>query len=204
MPACSAARAAAVAATRHRCAAQATVGLGRQAGRGEDRKQPPGTHVAVGATGRCVGIGHGPALVEDGVTGRTAEFVNGQVTDLLRLGSLRERHRRVSSSPHSPPPAYRARRNLGRVETRARQSAGSCAVRSAGHGSTGVLPGDGLGQKAAAPSGGARRWALALLGRRRALLGLGWVLGRVLFLVAQAVVEAAEQAAVFLGGLAAC
>jgi hypothetical protein len=45
--------------------------------------------VAVGATRRCVGIGHGTALVEDGVTSRTAEFVNGHVVD-LRCGSLRE------------------------------------------------------------------------------------------------------------------
>src|SRR5580693_3526083 len=85
----SAARAAAAAAARHRCPAHAAGGLGRQAGGGEDREEPPGTHVAVGATRRRVGIGHGPALVEDGVTGRTAEFVNGHVVN-LRCGSLRE------------------------------------------------------------------------------------------------------------------
>jgi hypothetical protein len=56
--------------------------------------------------------------------------------------------------------------------------------------------GAGRARGGAAPSGGAGRWALALL---------GWclVLGRVLFLVAHAVVEPAEQAAVVLGGLTA-
>ncbi len=40
-------------------------------------QQPPRTHVTVGTGRRRVSVGHGPALVEDGVTGRTAEFVDG-------------------------------------------------------------------------------------------------------------------------------
>ena len=51
----------------------------------------------------------------------------------------------------------------------------------------GVLRGAGWARRRAAPSGSGRRWALAC-----------WAV--VLLLVAQAVVEAAEQAAVLLGG----
>jgi hypothetical protein len=90
MPARSATRTAAAAAARHRCTAHATGGLGGQAGRGEDGEQPPRTHVPVGTARRRVGIGHGSALVEDGVTRRTAELVNRHVVD-LRCGSLCER-----------------------------------------------------------------------------------------------------------------
>src|ERR1700735_4216259 len=79
MPASSAEGAAAAAAARNRSATHAAGGLGRQACRGEDGQQPPGADVTVGATRPRLGIGHGPALVEDGVTGRTAEFVNGHV-----------------------------------------------------------------------------------------------------------------------------
>jgi hypothetical protein len=126
----SAARAAAAAATRHRCSAHAASGLGRQASGGEDGEQPPGTHVAVGATRRRVSIGHGPALVEDGVTGRTAEFVNGHVVN-LRCGSLREHTgcdefatplAALPYSPHSSRPRQRQGSRPCRV--RARQSAG--------------------------------------------------------------------------------
>ena len=73
------------------------VGLGRQAGGGEDGEQAPGAHVPVGAAGRRVGIGHGPALVEDGVTGRTAEFVDGHGGGPPRPGSLREDPRGLPS-----------------------------------------------------------------------------------------------------------
>ena len=41
---------------------------------GSRRRAPD---VTVGAARRRVGVGHGPALVEDGVTGRAAEFVDG-------------------------------------------------------------------------------------------------------------------------------
>jgi hypothetical protein len=158
MPACSAARAAAAAATRHRCAAQATGGLGRQAGRGEDREQPSGTHVAVGATRRCVGIGHGTTLVEDGVTGRTAEFVNGHVVD-LRCGSLREHPVKASSSPHCL--------HLHLCAGAPRRPAVSL-FRSAGRGSAGVVPGAGAMREElpvaspprhAALGGGRWRWS---------------------------------------------
>src|ERR1700728_2884102 len=104
----SAARAAAAAAARHRCPAHAAGGL-RRPGGGEDREEPPGTHVAVGATRRRVGIGHGAALVEHGVTGRTTEFVNGHVVD-LRCGSLREHTGPdqfvTALAPPSPEPAH--------------------------------------------------------------------------------------------------
>src|ERR1700677_1519695 len=53
----------------------------------------------------------------------------------------------------------------------------------------------GAARRLAAPSRCARRWPLALVG-----VGLG----RVLFLVPEAVVETAEQAAVVLGGQPAC
>ena len=99
----------------------------------------------------ALGIGHGPALVEDGVTGRTAEFVNGQVTDLLRLGSLREHHRHVSSSPHSPPHAPAERRSPGALKP-GRAKAPECSVfHSAGHTSTGVLPGAGWARRGGRP-----------------------------------------------------
>ena len=103
MSARSAAGAAAAAATRHWCSAHGTGGLGRQAGRGEDREQPPGADVAVGATRRRVGIGHGPALVKDGVTGRTAELVDGHVMN-LRCGSLREHACHVERDRTHPRP----------------------------------------------------------------------------------------------------
>src|SRR3984957_11576921 len=132
MSARSAARAAAAAATRHRRSAHAARGPCRQAGGGGDGRQPPGTYVAVGAAGRRVGIGHGPALVEDGVTGRTAEFVDGHEMDLLRSGSLRERPVTVSSSPHSTP-LHGTRRYPDALKPGRAKAPGCVAFQSAGH-----------------------------------------------------------------------
>ena len=51
--------------------------LGRMAGGGEDREQPAGADMAAGAGRRSIGVGHGTALVEHGMTAGAAELVDG-------------------------------------------------------------------------------------------------------------------------------
>ena len=169
----SAARAAAAAATRHRCPAHAAGGLGRQAGGGEDGQQPPGAHVAVGATRRRIGIGHGPALVEDGMTGRTAEFVNGHVVN-LRCGSLREHTgcdefvAALAALAALCGCACNCSWAAPRLETGRAKAPARCLfeMRRPCIGRR-VLPGAEAGglPAGAAPSGCARRWPLALVAR---------------------------------------
>ena len=50
-------------------------GSAGQSGGGEDGQQAPGAHVTIGTGGGDVGLGHGAAIVEDGLAGRAAEFV---------------------------------------------------------------------------------------------------------------------------------
>ena len=106
--------------------------LGRQAGGGEDGKQAPGAHVPVGAARRRVGIGHGPALVEDGVTGRTAEFVDGHGggpparQPTRRPPGVARRHRGVA------PTAGRSRRSARRCTRPSRRAGTARPARSTG------------------------------------------------------------------------
>ncbi len=74
----SAACAAGAAAAGHRSPAGSPANrLVSQARRGEHGQQAPRPDVAVGARRNGVGVSHAPALVEDGVTGRAAKFVDG-------------------------------------------------------------------------------------------------------------------------------
>src|SRR5580704_4420044 len=78
----SAAGAAGAAASGNGSAARATHRRRGATGGGEDGQQPVRADVAAGTRGRRVGIGHGTALVEDGVTGRAAVVVDGHGEDL--------------------------------------------------------------------------------------------------------------------------
>ena len=92
----SAAGAAAAAAAGHGSAAHAGR-LGGQSGGGEDGQQAPGAHVTVGTGGGGVGLGHGAAVVEDGLAGRAAEFVERHGPQPRWSGSARAERRRRSA-----------------------------------------------------------------------------------------------------------